>query len=448
MKRKPTKKILICHFRVGKTDGVSIEIESWRKILEREGFEIALCSGPVNLGAKYIIQDLETQLNEVMFQIDNNSFGGLKDYSDDEDFNREFRNKQKSIENNFRSIIKDFKPDAIIASNMFAVGEGVPIAGAFVQVLDEYEIPTILIHHDFYWENVRYKIPTNQMITNELEKYFPPKRKYIQHFCINSIGQNALLEKKKIAANILYDTFDYSMKPWSRTPKTTKFLKEKGINSQDIFILQATRVVRRKNIELAIDLVRELNHNKEKLRGELYGGRNFDPDRNNIVLVLSGYVEKRDEKYLEDLLEHAYEQNVKIVYLGDQIHKKYELFDIYPYADIITYPSEYEGFGNQLLEAFFARKPVVLFEYPVFKSDIKAKGFQFISLGDQINKEEKNGLVKVPQDTLKDVAKKVIKIIKDSNKYKDVCSNNFETAASNFSFDTARKTLLEAINKS
>ena len=40
--------------------------------------------------------------------------------------------------------------------------------------------------------------------------------------------------------------------------------------------------------------------------------------------------------------------------------KVYTLFDIYPHADLVTYPSYYEGFGNAFLEAVYFRKPVVV----------------------------------------------------------------------------------------
>jgi hypothetical protein len=38
----------------------------------------------------------------------------------------------------------------------------------------------------------------------------------------------------------------------------------------------------------------------------------------------------------------------------------YTLFDVYPHADLVTYPSHYEGFGNAFLEAIYFGKPVVV----------------------------------------------------------------------------------------
>jgi glycosyltransferase involved in cell wall biosynthesis len=60
--------------------------------------------------------------------------------------------------------------------------------------------------------------------------------------------------------------------------------------------------------------------------------------------------------------------------------KIYTLFDIYPHADLVTYPSLYEGFGNAFLEAIYFRKPVVVNAYAVFARDIAPLGFQTIEI--------------------------------------------------------------------
>ena len=60
--------------------------------------------------------------------------------------------------------------------------------------------------------------------------------------------------------------------------------------------------------------------------------------------------------------------------------KIYTLEDIYPYADLVTYPSTFEGFGNAFLEAVYFRKPVVVNNYSIYHKDIKPKGFQVIEI--------------------------------------------------------------------
>jgi hypothetical protein len=38
-------KIALCHFRVGETDGVSLEMDKWKKALEQNGHEVFYIAG-------------------------------------------------------------------------------------------------------------------------------------------------------------------------------------------------------------------------------------------------------------------------------------------------------------------------------------------------------------------------------------------------------------------
>jgi len=60
--------------------------------------------------------------------------------------------------------------------------------------------------------------------------------------------------------------------------------------------------------------------------------------------------------------------------------KIYRIEDIYPHADLVTYPSNYEGFGNAFLETIYFRKPIVVNVYSVYHIDIKPKGFEAIEI--------------------------------------------------------------------
>ncbi len=151
------KKILIVHFRVGRTDGVSIEIAAWKEILESAGATVKLCSGPVNHGADFVISSLEQQLNPTIFELDEAAFGKGVHYKSEAEFSKILRREQDYLAKEFASVLDQYRPDHIIISNIFSVGEHIAAAGAFTRVLDERKIHTIGVHHDFYWEIVRYK---------------------------------------------------------------------------------------------------------------------------------------------------------------------------------------------------------------------------------------------------------------------------------------------------
>jgi hypothetical protein len=62
----------------------------------------------------------------------------------------------------------------------------------------------------------------------------------------------------------------------------------------------------------------------------------------------------------------------------------YTIWDVYPHADFITYPSTFEGFGNAFLEAIYFKRPIAVNIYSVYATDIKPKGFKVVELDDYI----------------------------------------------------------------
>ena len=106
-----------------------------------------------------------------------------------------------------------------------------------------------------------------------------------------------------------------------------------------------------------------------------------------------------DEGYeYQHMLEHlAEDEGVDMRIIADRVserrqrnasgQKMYTLWDIYPHADLVTYPSVYEGFGNALLEAFYFRKPVVINRYSIYVQDIEPKGFEAVEMDGYVTRE-------------------------------------------------------------
>jgi glycosyltransferase involved in cell wall biosynthesis len=64
----------------------------------------------------------------------------------------------------------------------------------------------------------------------------------------------------------------------------------------------------------------------------------------------------------------------------DHKNKKYGIADVYQCADLVCYPSGYEGFGNAFLETVYYKKPIVVNRYSIYIMDIEPKGFDTIAL--------------------------------------------------------------------
>lgn len=447
------KKILFIHYRVGKTDGVSLEMAAWKEIFEKQGAQVKLMSGPENEGADFVVSDLESQLNPQIFTIDEDAFGGLKTFQSDEQLEENIWQKVESIKSDLNDHLSAFRPDFIIVSNIFSVGENLPAVIALGDVLCDLRIPTVIVCHDFYWEEARYDWPTNAFIERILEDYFLIDDPLFSYLVINHIAQEALFQRRGIRAEVLNDTFDFNLPSLNQSPQMRQLLEENKVDLEDILFLQATRIVRRKNIEVAIDFVRAFNQNLDKLHGKtLYNGQVFDASKNKATLLLSGYAEYRDMPYFRKLLRYAIRLGVDMIILrsltndSDQHEGVHALWDAYPFADIITYPSQYEGFGNQLLEAFFVKKPVILFEYPVFKTDIKTKDVQVVSLGD--TKETKSyGFAFVGKEQIQAAVAEVIDVLLSREKYQLMVDHNFNVGKEHFSYDMAWSVFEKAFAK-
>ena len=119
-------------------------------------------------------------------------------------------------------------------------------------------------------------------------------------------------------------------------------------------MLQPTRLVPRKGIEHAIELLRRLKEPRLKLVLSHPGGDEGDAYGKLLHERIA------DAGFKRCSLRTA---SARLRGLNADGKKVYTLFDIYPHADLVTYPSYYEGFGNAFLEAVYFGKPVVVNTY-------------------------------------------------------------------------------------
>jgi hypothetical protein len=113
--------------------------------------------------------------------------------------------------------------------------------------------------------------------------------------------------------------------------------------------------------------------------------------------------------------------------------KMYSFWDAYTISDLITYTSILEGWGNQLLEAVFAKKPVILFEYPVYEKSIKEYSFDVFSLGNKY-KQGEDGLVNVSKNITHRVSSNALHTLFSQKEYNRIVNKNYDIGKNNFSY--------------
>lgn len=451
----PKKKIAICHYRVGGNDGVSLEIKKRKQILERYGCEVKLIAGSLSEGADHTIKELEWT-NDILPTIKENSFLHFNRYDlTDNEIKRRMKKIARKIEKQLTTIQRREKFDVVLVHNVFSLGEHTAAAEAFAKWIDKFKIPTIATHHDFYWERQRFRLPRTKYLKAYMKKYMPPKSPHIRHVVISSLAQKELKKRCGIESVVIPDVFDFEHEPWKKDKFNRDFLKKIDIKKNDLLVLQATRIMPRKGVEIAIEFVRELQEHTPELRGKkIYNGKRLGKEA-NTVLVVVGATEQEDTIYSLVVKAKAFEKKVNVRFASEHIRskrvllegtKRYSLWDAYAYADLITYPSIWEGWGNQFIEAVFAKKPIVVFEYPVFKKDIKPEGYRVISLGSSIIREKaESGLCQIAPAKLHTVAKQTIKWLLDKDLYKKL-NKNFAIGRQYHDYRVLEDFLMEALD--
>lgn len=446
-------KIALAHFRVGETDGVSLEMEKWKIVFENMGHDVIFISGTTDYG-EYYIPEMDLH-GEHFKKWERNSFKNLEDYDNEEAFRQEVIDVAKEIETALDGIYEKERFDIIIPNNIFSLGTGLPVAIGMSNFITKHHLISINHNHDFYWERPHMSQPTCDFVSQALENYYPPLGENYQQVVINKIAQAELKKRKGCDSFVVPNVFDFHAEEWSIDDYNRDLREQLGIGERDIVFLQATRVATRKAIELGIETIGEIKKRKEQLIGTLYDGREFT-EEDQILLFMPGLIET-DSDYIDFLKKLAVEENVKIIWAehlfgAKRTHrdiKKYSLWDAYVIADFITYPSILEGWGNQYLEGLFAKKPMIIFEYPVFKTDIMPFGFKNVSLGHTFTQRDNNEgeYVSVEREKMVDAAKKTIEILKSEELYYDMVNRNFRIAQEKLSFNSLGRTLSKIIKK-
>ncbi|MGD9928152.1 MAG: glycosyltransferase [Sphaerochaeta sp.] len=451
-KRHTSLSIGMVHFKTGETDGVSLEMDKWREVFVSEGHTVYYCCGqpPMIDNQSTIIPSL-SYFSEEARALNRGTFENLGDFDSEAAYEEAMERNALALTKEFLSWVDSYSLDVLIIENIWSVGLHPAAAIALENVVHARRLHVLAHHHDFYWERVTPISLTCKPAIRIVDQYLPPHDRQHEHVVINSKAQRALEERKGITANIIPNTFDFSNGPWQKDTYNSDVREAFGIKDEDVLLLQATRVVKRKGIELAIDFAQILERKLEAYRNTaLYNGKVFT-DTSKVILMLAGSIENDAGAYLSQLQAKACMQNVTLIWIGDHIShtrtrrgekKIYSLWDVYAHADMVTYPSYWEGWGNQLLEAVKAKLPIVLFPYEIYQSDIRKSGFQMIELGQKESLTwDAQGLAQLPSDQVDQAANAACTVLFNRHARRDMVESNFKIGKESFSLDTLRTLL-------
>jgi glycosyltransferase involved in cell wall biosynthesis len=388
--------------RFAGTDGVTLEANKWAEVLEKAGHECFWFAGELDKDP-----EKSFHVGEGHFQDEQNK------KINDSVFGKKMRKASVTEKiHALRALLKVNLYELMVAENVLTIPLHIPLGIALTELIAETQIPTIAHHHDFHWERVRFSV---NAVEDYLHMAFPPCLPNIEHVVINSAAQEELAHRTGISSTVIPNVLDFENPPIVDMEKSRECLESFGLNPEDVIILQPTRIVQRKGIEHAINLVKELGDPRYKL-------------------VISHEAGDEGFEYAEWLTDYARSLGVELYLFATQVgdpwkklapeEKRYSLWDVYPYANFVTYPSLYEGFGNAFLEAIYFKKPLLVNRYAIFVRDIEPKGFDLVVMDGFLTKKE---------------VRKVREILESEQRRGEMVSRNYEIAKRHYSYEFLRR---------
>jgi glycosyltransferase involved in cell wall biosynthesis len=309
--------VAVVSFRLGGTDGVSVEAAKWDRAWRALGFHVVRVAGEIH--------GPPARGDRVLpwLAIDP-PMGAAPDATE------------------LRAGLQH--ADVVIVENLCSLPMNLEASRTTARVLAARGGPVVLHHHDLPWQREQYAAVTD----------LPPRSAGALHVTINRRSRDELVGRGYDAARVLHipNCFDTEASPGDRDGTRRRL----GFAPHDVVVLQPTRAIARKNIPGALEFV-------TRLATELHG--------RPVRYWLTGPAEDGFDDALDSLVAGAHVP----VTLGRVDHPA----DAYAAADLVICPSTWEGFGNPLVEAAVARRPVVAGPFPV-RTELEELGLRFLTL--------------------------------------------------------------------
>jgi glycosyltransferase involved in cell wall biosynthesis len=419
-------KIGIIIGRIGGVDGVALETEKWIEVFKKMGHEIYIISGQFE--ERKIDCAYETKVPEMSFFSPESYWEQKKaffhpDY-DQDDLIEHLQLYAKVIEDKIFKWVHEYKIDLLLSENASCLPSHISMGIAIKNAAIKTGKPIITHDHDFAWERGDRYVSPHPKINEFVENEFPLRLPNSFHAVINLNAQKTLKERFNRDSIVVPNVMNFDV-PFGELNESNKNLKQDlGLNEKDILLFQITRVVKRKGIEAAIQLVNMLDDEKIKL---IITGNYADDAGSEYYMQL---VDLIHELKLSKQVHFAYESFSNKGLSGSL--KNYSLSDGYAHARACTYFSTYEGFGNAFVEAVLAKRPIFVNNYkPVYWPDIGSKGFKAVMLEDNV----------ITNKALKEMQE----VIYNEKLNKEIAEFNYQLGKKHFSYDTLEEKLTELI---
>ncbi len=241
--------------------------------------------------------------------------------------------------------------DLVVVENLCSLPLNPAAADVVASVLHGRR--AVLHHHDLPWQRERFA-------------HMPPPADdpAWRHVTINDLSRRQLAAHG-IEAVTIRNAFDPDPRPGDRSAAR----KALDVADDETLLVQPTRAIARKGVPTGLALAEALD----------------------AAYWLVGPAEEGYDDELDTLLRKARVRVLRGLPSG-------EVADAYAAADVVVFPSSWEGFGNPVVESALHRRPLAIRRYPVAE-ELASFGFRWF---DAAGPEPVRAWLDAPDDALLD----------------------------------------------
>jgi hypothetical protein len=446
------------HFKLFGTDGVSLQSQELSTALSDGDWQVHPCSSDVPLGTEGLnLPQLSYQAPDAV-ALRRRIFPPVAERSasspavTDDRLVEEIIARAEPIRRQVEEYVNAHQIQVLHIRNLMSLPYNLPATLAFHSLaLDRPDLGFLMQHHDLYWEGpnaVNFQA-ADPAVTDLMNRIMCPLLPNARHVLINPIAAEALRARRGIDGTVVPDGFDFDREVVTidelafRSRLDVLVGDDSPVGPTDLVVAMPARVAINKAIELAIQFVGGLERERSVLEGGADGAglmqRRFGADSRIVLLLPQGEDIDDNMDYFARLQAYARRMKITLAYggsivvpdrrytAGDPDH--YPFYSTYQAVDMVCYPPEHEGFGNQAIEAVWAKRPLAVLEYPVFRRFLRDHVPHYISLGDteQLGRlEEFGGLHQLSASVLDGAVDSAIAVLNDHDMERTWTEENFK----------------------
>jgi len=399
------------HFKLFGTDGVSLQSQELTKALRERGWRVHSCASDLPSDATGLRLDELSYQSDDAVRLRQSIFesgpadGPPKDQTVGTDLLARVVDRARRIREQVEPYIDANDIRLLHVRNVMSLPYNLPATLAFYELArDRPDLAFIMQHHDFFWEgpNAKNFNTRHRDVAELIDRITCPDLPHATHVVINPIAAEALRARKGLSAVVVPDGFDFDRQVLAIDEEVFRSKLEilagekAAVTTRDLVVSMPARVAINKAIELAIQFTAGLEMKRVLLENSPTGlggrRRQFTASSRIVLLLPQGEDLDENRDYFDRLQAYARHLGINLAYGGNVVVPDrryrpgdtghYPFYSTYQSVDLVCYPPEHEGFGNQAIEAVWAKRPLAVLEYPVFKRFVRDHIPHYISLGE------------------------------------------------------------------